>query len=264
LYRVWSYGSVLSRQKAAGWQHVVKTGKGVFYVRPVRVRTTPTGVDLEPMGVRPMGDRPEPMPPTPMGPVGAGSAKPMGASGPPLIDSRGNTEEFTTTTGDVAAETIQGLQHIIRTEIGYEADSAILCDMVADCRRQGALATGQTPEDGEILYFAQTKARVLRRSTNIRNHLAVLRKALPACFSGAAYQGFKKAWRPNTGQGSAQPPPEENEDRFALWTEISNRHRTEHGFDMKAIADDPDLDEVGKQQALELMRRTGRYSSLGL
>lgn len=56
----------------------------------------------------------------------------------------------------------------------------------------------------------------------------------------------------------------EKEARFALWDRVSIRHKGELGFDMKAIAADPELDEAGKKQAEGMMERLGRYTAAGL
>jgi hypothetical protein len=117
---------------------------------------------------------------------------------------------------------------------------------------------------------------VILRSPNIRNHLAVLRKAVPECFLGESFRAYRTA----AAQRRQKPAEEEQrtdaertrrdreaaeaEARYALWTRISQAHRGEQGYDLQAIAEDPELDEQGRQQARSLMERLGRYSRSGL
>src|SRR5262249_30819146 len=56
----------------------------------------------------------------------------------------------------------------------------------------------------------------------------------------------------------------EADARYALWSKISEEHRTEQGYDMQAIALDPGLDEQGRLQARRMLERLGRYNRAGL
>jgi hypothetical protein len=47
---------------------------------------------------------------------------------------------------------------------------------------------------------------------------------------------------------------------MARWAAISERHKTERGYDMKVIAEDPDLDEQGREVARGTMNRMGRFT----
>ena len=48
--------------------------------------------------------------------------------------------------------------------------------------------------------------------------------------------------------------------RHARWTEISERHPGERGYDMQAIADGPSLDEQAREQARGMIQRLGRFT----
>ncbi len=116
-----------------------------------------------------------------------------------------------------------------------------------------------------MLYFATMRAEVIRKAPNIRNHIAVLRKALPECFVGVAFRAYRSA---TVAKLIAVDVPTDvdvdSEIRQRLWTKISERHKTAQGFDMNAIAEDPDLDGVGKLQAKEMLQRLGRFTATGL
>jgi hypothetical protein len=161
----------------------------------------------------------------------------------------------------------------VREMLGREADSALLSGMVEACHEHALETTGERASEDEVLYFTATKAQIIAQSTNIRNHLAVLRKAVPECFVGEAFQAFRTANRMRKEQAEGELERLERElaerdfgsdARFALWDRVSARHRGEAGYDMKAIADDPELDEAGKQQAKGMMERLGRFTSAGL
>ncbi len=268
LYRVPSYAAVLMAQRERNRFAVAKTGKGVFYVHPYHPK--PMGVDLAPGGVTPMGVDPAPGGLAPMGPMGASGPKPMGASGPLSLGIYKGSKERQTTT---SPELLLQLSDKVREMLGREADSALLSGMVEACHEHALETTGERASEDEVLYFTATKAQIIAQSTNIRNHLAVLRKAVPECFVGEAFQAFRTANRMRKEQAEGELERLERElaerdfgsdARFALWDRVSARHRGEAGYDMKAIADDPELDEAGKQQAKGMMERLGRFTSAGL
>jgi predicted transcriptional regulator len=282
LYRVPSYAAVLTDQRMRNRFAVAKTGKGVFYVHPYPqpYPEIPMGVGLEPMGVtptgldlEPMGLEPRPVGLKPMGPMGLGGSKPMGSSGPLSLDIYlgSKNRQTTTTEGLVAA-----LAEEVRQILGREADSALLIGMVEACHEHALETTGEPASHDEVMYFTTTKARIIVQSANIRNHLAVLRKAVPECFLGEAFQAFRAAnlARREQAEGELERLERElaerdfglseKEARFALWDRVSSRHKGETGYDMRAIAEDPELDEAGKRQAEGMIERLGRFTAAGL
>ncbi len=279
LYRVPSYAVVLTDQRSKSRFAVAKTGKGVFYAHPYRSEI-PLGSDPSPIGLTPMGPEREPMgfesTPgglKPMGPMGSGGSKPMGASGPLSIDIYLGSKNRQTTTSDLL---LAELADTVRETLGREADSQLLAAMVEACHEHAMETTGEAASDDEVMYFTTTKARIIAQSANIRNHLAVLRKAVPECFAGEAFRAFRMANRARRDQAEGELERlerelaerdlgyGEKEARFALWDRVSARHRGEAGYDMRAIAEDPELDEAGKKQAEGMMERLGRFTASGL
>jgi len=264
-YRVWGYTAILTRLREQNRFYVVKTGKGVFYAHPMQATVEPI-LNSTPMGVNylpPMGVESAPVGPKPMGPMGASGLKPMGLTGTPSKDINKDTIVDTTTTS--SAPPYEQLSTICREAFGAEPDQQILTDMVAACHEKALQTTGQPATEEELLYFATMRAQVIRKAPNIRNHIAVLRKALPECFVGAAFRAYRSA---AVAKLVAVDVPTdidaESKIRQRLWTEISERHKTAQGFDMNAIAEDPDLDGVGKLQAKEMLERLGRFTDTGL
>lgn len=144
-YRVWSESALVARMEASGRRHVVKTGKGVFYAHPAG--HGPAGpVHPHPMG---SGSTPQPV-----------ITKPMGRGEKPM----------------------ETLAQVCQAEFGVEPDPADLAALIEECR-QRAQASGSPLTEPELVYFAESKARVIARASNIRNHFAVWRKALPECFA---------------------------------------------------------------------------------
>jgi hypothetical protein len=145
-YRVWSEPVLLERIRASGRSHFVKTGKGVFYAHPVGEPPN------RPVTAPPMGVATTPMPV---------EATPMGDGQKPL----------------------EAVTAICRSEFGAEPDSAELASLLDECHAR-ARAIGAPLTEADLVYFAQSKARVIARASNIRNHFAVLRKALLQQWTG--------------------------------------------------------------------------------
>ena len=160
--------------------------------------------------------------------------------------------------------------------MGVEPDTALLSGIIETCHQNAILTTGEPANEEELLYFTASKARVIFRAPNIRNHLAVLRKAVPECFLGESFRAYRAAvalrkqkltedeQRTDADRAQRQREAAEAEARYALWAQISEAHKDERGYDMQAIASDPNLDDLGKQQAKRLLERLGRYTRSGL
>lgn len=143
-YRVWSEPALFDRLQASGRRHVVKTGKGIFFAHPVGQQ--PAG----PIHSTPMGAGPTPQPVI---------TKPMG----------------------IGERPIEAIAMICRAEFSLDPDPVDLAALIEECRLR-AQASGSALTEPELLYFAESKARVIARASNIRNHFSVWRKALPECF----------------------------------------------------------------------------------
>jgi predicted transcriptional regulator len=283
LYRVSSYTAVLSDQKRRSRLYVAKTGKGVVYVHSISAALAPSsppdptskpmGFEPAPMGVRPIGLDSKPTGVTPMGPMGLEVSKPMGFAGTVSLGSFTDSKNRQTTTSPAA---FAALVRCIQDALGVEPDNALLTGIVEACHQNAIQTTGEPASEEELLYFTSTKARVIFRAPNIRNHLAVLRKAVPECFLGESFRAYRAATalrkqklteeeqRTDAERAQRQREAAEAEARYALWARISEIHKDERGYDLQAIAADPDLDDLGRQQAKRLMERLGRYTRSGL
>ena len=283
LYRVSSYATVLSDQKRRDRLYAAKTGKGVVYVHPVSAALattnpmdpapTPMGFEPPPMGVTPIGLESKPTGVTPMGPLGLDVSKPMGSVGTVSLGSYTDSKNRQTTTSPA---TLAALVGCIREALGVEPDTALLNGIVEACHQNAILTTREPASEEELLYFTNSKARVIFRAPNIRNHLAVLRKAVPECFLGESFRAYRAAiaarrqksaeeeQRTDAEKAQRQREANEAEARYALWARISEIHKDERGYDMQAIAQDPNLDDLGRQQAKRLLERLGRYTRSGL
>ena len=208
-----------------------------------------------------------------MGPMGLGVSKPMGSSGTVSLGSYTDSKNRQTTTSPA---TYTALVKCVQEALGVEPDNALLTSIVDACHQNAFQTTGEPATDEELVYFTGSKARVIFRSPNIRNHLAVLRKAVPECFLGESFQAYRAAaalrrqkftedeQKSDADRVQRQREATEAEARYALWAEISELHHDERGYDMQAIAADPKLDDLGKQQAKRLLERLGRYTRSGL
>jgi len=283
LYRVSSYAAVLSDQKRRSRLYVAKTGKGVVYVHSVSAAlatsdppdptSKPMGFEPAPMGVRPIGLDSKPTGVTPTGPLGLDVSKPMGSAGTVSLGNYTDSKNRQTTTSPAA---FAALVRCIQDALGVEPDHALLTGIVEACHQNAILTTGEPATEEELLYFTGSKARVIIRAPNIRNHLAVLRKAVPECFLGESFRAYRAAaafrkqklteeeQRTDAERAQRQREAAEAEARYALWARISESHKDERGYDLQAIADDPGLDDLGRQQAKRLMDRLGRYTRSGL
>jgi hypothetical protein len=168
------------------------------------------------------------------------------------------------------------LVRCIQETLGAEPDTAILTSIIDSCHQNALLTTGEPATEEELLYFTGSKARVISRAPNIRNHLAVLRKAVPECFLGESFRAYRAAaalrkqrlteeeQKSDAESSQRQREAAEAEARYALWARISESHKDERGYDMQAIATDPGLDDLGREQARRLLERLGRYTRSGL
>ena len=195
----------------------------------------------------------------------------MGASGPLSLGIYLGSKSRQTSTQVVAAIATE-----IQEILGREADSPLLDAMIDACHQNAFQTTGEPASDDELLYFTSAKAKIIAQSPNIRNHVAVLRKAVPECFVGEAFVAFRIANRGRRDQAEGELERLERElaavntdliakkDQYALWDRVCARHKGESGFDMKAIAEDPELDSEGKKLAEGMMDRLGRFTTVGL
>jgi len=160
--------------------------------------------------------------------------------------------------------------------LGLLPDEPLLKALVEECRQKARLTDGEPASDEEILQFTEMKIRVLRHASKLRNPLAVLKSAVPECFIGQPLVEHRAAERARKGreleelrryEASLDEQDEDSKsenERLSDWERISGRHRTSQGYDLRAIAQDPELDEHGRAVALEKMRHLGRFAPRGL
>jgi hypothetical protein len=197
----------------------------------------------------------------------------MGFAGTVSLGSYSDSKNRQTTT---SPSVLAALVKCIQDALGVEPDHALLTGIVEACHQNAIQTTGEPANDEELLYFTGSKARVIFKAPNIRNHLAVLRKAVPECFLGESFRAYRAAvafrrqklseeeQRTDAERAQRQRESDEAEARYALWARISETHKDERGYDLQAIAADPELDDLGKQQAKRLLERLGRYTRSGL
>lgn len=284
-YRVLSYSEVLADQRQRKRFWVVKTGKGVFYAHPVSVGVSITEEALapEPMG---LDSGPGGFGSTPSGfdessevhgdPVGFES-KPMGHDSKPVgLDTKPMGLGSKPGGLGLSPEGLGALSKLVREGLNVPPDEGLLRAMVLECRDRAEKATGTPAAEEEILHFAAAKIRVLRHSSNLRNPLAVLKKAVCECFSGQPFVEYRQAESARKQRElqeamefeelllAQEAEEREFQARQEFWDRVSLRHKTERGYDLKAIAEDSELDEKGREVATERMKRLGRYVPNGL
>ncbi len=185
LYRVSSYASVLTHQKQRNRLFIAKTGKGVFYVHPVSAAVRP--------GLYGEEDVPPPngyefISPG-LNPEQAG----IGVSERLSTGAVGTSEPTLGILLGMSSAKYSGLIESIKDVLGVDPDENLLREMISACHQNAFETIGGPASDEELIYFTTTKARVLARATNIRNHLAVLRKAVPECFLGETFRAYRNA-----------------------------------------------------------------------
>jgi predicted transcriptional regulator len=250
-YRVFSYSEVLADQRRRKRFWVIRTGKGVFYAHAVSVGVRRDELTAEP--------------------------EPMGVESKPLVKATNSVGFESEPMGlEPTSAILSELSRIVRESLDVLPDESLLREMIADCRAKAEITTGLAATNEEILHFTSAKTRVLRHATNLRNPLAVLRKAVPECFGGQPFIEFRSAEQQRRERELQEARDyqafllaQEAEDRQfqqrqELRARVSERHRTSQGYDLKAIAEDPEMDQQGREVARERMRRLGRFAGQGL
>lgn len=189
-YRVWSYSAVLADQRSKNRLWFVKTGKGVFYARPVAVGVT--GKDADPGDLEPMGVETKP---SGVDQDATGyDSKPMGSTVKPMGSDVGPMGV------QISPGLLSELSRCIRMGLGLLPDEPLLKALVEECRQKARLTDGEPASDEEILQFTEMKIRVLRHASKLRNPLAVLKSAVPECFIGQPLVEHRAAERARKGR----------------------------------------------------------------
>jgi hypothetical protein len=259
-YRIYSYEGILERQRAAGMTSIIKNGKAVEFVWTAG---TVSG------------------PPT-MGGTPAVGATPTVGVLPTVVDAP--SVGGTPTVGAAVASplspadltTFRSLARIIQEAFGSPIDDLLLRSLIDNCHRNSTATVGEPASEAALMYFVSAKASEICRQPNTLYPKKVLAKAVAECFLGETYRVYvedaiaqqheeteRTARQARDADLRAQEMAEQ-EARHARWEQICENHKTEQGYDMKAIAEDPDLNERGREVACEMIRRVGRFSQIGL
>jgi len=223
-YRVFSYGAILRRRKAAGLEWVTRR-RGVQFVDHPPIGESPIGDNNLPRGdppTAPEGD-------TPIGPVGETPPGPMGAS-PTALRKERKFEE-----GEPSSSAIW---EALRPYVPGVDDDAVR-QLAGRCR---AVAPDSTEE--EIAYFIRVKAEQMRSGSTVRNPMGFLQAAVPKCFEGAAFQRFRR--EQSERQAAAQ--------RRSASTAAENAKRL---AEQKAVLADPNASPQDKQDAYTILEILG-------
>jgi hypothetical protein len=162
-YRIFSYGEILRRRKAAGLIWVIRTS-GVRFVKP-------------------MGD--SPLPPvcdSPMAPVSESHTGGIGNTPPPPVGEipihlgKNRKASKTTSSSSVIYEALSQFGSV---------DDDVLKRLTQTCRNAASDCT-----DDEIVHFIREKA-VLIRAGRISNPIGFLLTAVPKCFSGDTFRFYR-------------------------------------------------------------------------
>jgi len=140
-YRVYSYGAILKRRKAAGLEWVIRSRGVQFVAQP-------------PIGKPPIGDHDSPIGNSPRGAVGDSPTGPMGRT--PIVFRKEITEEAEPSSSVAIGEALRQYSDVV--------DDEGIRRLVASCR---ALAPDCTEQ--EIAYFIHARAEQARASRSVRN-----------------------------------------------------------------------------------------------
>jgi hypothetical protein len=162
-YRIFSYGEILRRRKAAGLIWVIRTS-GVRFVDPTGNSPTP-----------PVGNLPrDPVRESPTGPLGEAHTPPVCKIPTPLGIRSKATESASSSSLIYAALSQFGL-----------VDDDVLRRFAASCYQAAPDCT-----DEDILHFIQEKGAIVRAG-RISNPIGFLLTAVPKCFSGESFQHYR-------------------------------------------------------------------------
>jgi hypothetical protein len=165
---------------------------------------------------------------------------------------------------------------LVREGLNVPPDEGLLKALVLECRDRALKSAGTPATEDEILHFAAAKIRVLRTASNLRNPLAVLKKAVAECFSGQPFLEYREAESARKERElqearefeafllAQEAEEREFQKRRELWARVSLRYKTERGYDLKALGEDAELDQKGREVAAERMKRLGRFAPTGL
>ena len=175
-YRIFSFGEILTRRRAAGMLWVRRT-RGVEFVFDLpTVGETPTvgktpAVDASTAGKTP----PDTVGKTPPGTVG---------ENPTLLGSVSSLS-----VGKAIPATPEAVVRALKDATGHADDDAVI-RIVTGCRAKAPDAS-----DEEIARYVRSEGERYHRIPNIGNPVALLIRHLPKCFEGESFRQFRETER---------------------------------------------------------------------
>jgi hypothetical protein len=163
-YRIFSYGEILRRRKAAGLIWVIRTS-GVRFVNPIGDLPTPPLCELP---TAPVGD-------LPTAGMGESPTPPVCETPTPLRKDR------------KASETPSSSSSVIYKALSQFGivDDDVLNQFTSSCKEEAPDCT-----DDEIAHFVREKGAMIRAG-RISNPVGFLLTAVPKCFSGETFRYFR-------------------------------------------------------------------------
>lgn len=210
-YRVYSWTAVLSRRRAAGLTHVIKS-RGVVFVdprtgqqltlakTPSRLKTGPPKTDGSEIGGPVSGPRPDSN--------HSSSSTPVPLSSIPRPDARISFTVQQTAITDLAAR--------LRNDLDPTFDDSAAGRLWRECH----ISVPDCSTD-EILHFVTLKAQKIYRDRNIRNPIGLLLMSIPDFFTGGAVHELRE----QRGR-EEQHRQEMQEQQRKYWTDVAQDSKT--------------------------------------
>ena len=186
-YRVYSYRQILERRRTAGLEWVVRS-RGVRFISKHEVDQALASEAL-PSDNDTFDESLPREAPSPVGSDSRGSLGSISLSLPILDSKTVNSYSHPT-----SSSTPIPLIDLIRRH-GYEPDDHILRRLIQVCNINALEASGEPATTEEIEYFTEEKLKIISRSHNVNNPLALLVAVVPKCFEGESFRHYRDAKR---------------------------------------------------------------------
>jgi hypothetical protein len=207
-YRIFSYGAILQRRKAAGMEWVIRT-KGVQFVSPEGLvpptDSIPHAGSMAPTGSGPhilsIPDAATIAPPVPVSTTASRPEPPTDSEGGPRTDSIPPFRKEIRNTDRKTSSSDQPTVSRMAAALGVTFDDDAVRKLVRRCRDGDPEAT-----DDEIIHFLEVKVHQLQRSRTIENWVGLLIASVPVFFQMPAteLQRYREAKATAERQGREQ------------------------------------------------------------
>ena len=186
-YRVYSYKQILERRRTAGLEWVVRS-RGVRFISKQEVELSLASESV-PSDNDTFG---EPLPRESLPVVGSDSRDSLGSLSLslPILGNKnlGNLSSHQTSSTRIP------IIELIRRH-GYEPDDHIVKRLIQVCNVNALEASGEPATTEEIEYFTEEKLKIISRTQNVHNPLALLVAVVPKCFEGESFRHYRDAKR---------------------------------------------------------------------